>query len=72
MPCTVNHTIGIIGGRFMPIAIYNLLSSTKRYSELKRLIPAITGKMLIQHLKELEVHRPILRKALPVVPPVIK
>ena len=71
MQCNVNYTLGRIGGRCMPIAIYNLLSSTKRYSEFKRLIPAINGKMLIQHLKELEVHKLILRKLLPVGPPVV-
>jgi len=72
MQCNVNYTLVRIGGRCMPIAIYNLLSSTKRYSELKRLIPAITGKMIIQHSKELEVHNLILRKLLPLVPPVVE
>jgi DNA-binding HxlR family transcriptional regulator len=36
---------------------------------LKRAIPAITEKMLIQTLKELEADDIINRKAMPVVPP---
>lgn len=70
--CPVTYTLEKIGGRWKPIIIYNLLSGTKRYSELKRLIPAITEKMLIQHLKELEVHNLVQRKALPVVPPFVE
>ena len=70
--CPVTYTLGKIGGRWKPIIIYNLLSGTKRYSELKRLIPAITEKMLIQHLKELEVHNLVIRKSLPVVPPYVE
>ena len=70
--CPVTYTLGKIGGRWKPIIIYNLLSGTKRYSELKRLIPAITEKMLIQHLKELEVHNLVQRRSLPVVPPFVE
>jgi DNA-binding HxlR family transcriptional regulator len=36
---------------------------------LKKAIPNISEKMLIQHLKELEADKLILRKAMPVVPP---
>lgn len=37
--------------------------------KLKKGIPAITEKMLIQSLKELEADELIILKALPVVPP---
>lgn len=67
--CPVTFTLDKIGGRWKPIIIYNLLDGTKRYSELKKAIPAITEKMLIQHLKQLEDDKLIQRKALPVIPP---
>jgi DNA-binding HxlR family transcriptional regulator len=67
--CPVTYTLSKIGGRWKPIIIYNLLSGTKRYSELKKLIPAITEKMLIQHLKELEADQLVHRQAMAVVPP---
>jgi DNA-binding HxlR family transcriptional regulator len=70
--CPVTYTLDKIGGRWKPIIIYNLLSGTKRYSELKKLIPAITEKMLIQHLKQLEADNLVHRKALPVVPPFVE
>ncbi|KAF0200030.1 MAG: hypothetical protein FD170_3824 [Bacteroidetes bacterium] len=70
--CPVTYTIEKIGGRWKPLIIYNLLSGKKRYSELRRLIPAITEKMLIQQLKQLEADKLIERKALPVVPPFVE
>jgi len=70
--CPVTYTLGKVGGRWKPIIIYNLLSGKKRYSELRRLIPAITEKMLIQQLKQLETDKLIERKALPVVPPFVE
>ncbi len=70
--CPVTYTLEKIGGRWKPIIIYNLLSGTKRYSELKKLIPAITEKMLIQHLKQLEADNLVHRRALPVIPPFVE
>jgi DNA-binding HxlR family transcriptional regulator len=70
--CPVTYTLGKIGGRWKPIIIYNLIGGTRRYSELRRLIPAITEKMLIQQLKQLEADGLIQRKALPVVPPFVE
>jgi DNA-binding HxlR family transcriptional regulator len=70
--CPVTYTLDKIGGRWKPIIIYNLMSGTKRYGELKRLIPAITEKMLIQHLKQLEADNLVKRIALPVIPPYVE
>ena len=67
--CPVTFTLNKIVGRWKPLILYNLVSGKKRYSELKRSIPDITEKMLIQHLKELEQDQLILRESLPVVPP---
>ena len=67
--CPVTFTVNKIGNRWKPIIINQLLSGTKRYGELKKAIPAITEKMLIQNLKELETDKLIVRIARPVVPP---
>jgi len=70
--CPVTYTLEKIGGRWKPIIIYNLFGGIKRYSELRKLIPAITEKMLIQHLKQLEADNLVHRKALPVIPPFVE
>jgi len=67
--CPVTYVMEKIGGYWKPIILYHLSTNDKRYSELKRAIPAITEKMLIQHLKQLENDGLVIRTAKPVVPP---
>jgi len=67
--CPVTFTLNKIGGRWKPLVINRLLTGPKRYGELKRAIPAISEKMLIQSLKELEADGIINRLAQPVIPP---
>jgi DNA-binding HxlR family transcriptional regulator len=69
--CPVTYVMGKIGGYWKPIILFNLLSGRKRYGELRKSIPAITEKMLIQHLKQLEADGLVIRKAKPVVPPFV-
>lgn len=69
MVCPVSYVMNKIGGHWKPIILYYLLSGPKRYGELKRLIPAVTEKMLIQHLKQLQEDHLINRKAEDIVPP---
>jgi len=67
--CPVTFTISKIGGRWKPLILYNLRNGKRRYNELRKEIPGITEKMLIQHLKQLEQDKLVLRESLPVVPP---
>ncbi len=67
--CPVTYTLEKIGGRWKALIIYQLISGPKRYGELRKSIPAVTEKMLIQNLKELEQDNLISRTVRPVVPP---
>jgi DNA-binding HxlR family transcriptional regulator len=69
--CPVTYVMGKIGGHWKPIILYHLLAGSKRYSELRKAIPAITEKVLIQHLKQLENDGLLQREARPVVPPFV-
>lgn len=69
--CPVTYVMEKIGGYWKPIILYHLTQGEKRYSELKRAIPAVTEKMLIQHLKQLEADKLVVREARPVVPPFV-
>ncbi len=71
MHCPVTYVMNRIGGHWKPIILYQLINGPKRYSELKRAIPSVTEKMLIQHLKQLEADKLVIRKAEPVVPPFV-
>lgn len=67
--CPVSYVMNKLGGYWKPIILFQLIEGPKRYSELKKAIPTITEKMLIQHLKQLQEDNLIIRKAEPVVPP---
>jgi len=69
--CPITFVMEKIGGYWKPIILYQLLTGSKRYSEIRKAVPGITEKVLIQQLKQLEADQLLLRKALPVVPPYV-
>jgi len=69
--CPVAYLMDKIGGHWKPIILFQLMNGAKRYSEIKRAIPEITEKMLIQHLKQLQEANLVIRDASPVIPPVV-
>ena len=52
--CHVETAIRVIGGKWKPWILWHLYDGIRRYGELRRLTPGITGKMLAQQLRELE------------------
>lgn len=67
--CPVKLTAEIIGGKWKPLILFYLEDKTRRFSELQRLIPGSTKKMLTKHLRELEHDEVIHRKVFAQVPP---
>lgn len=64
-------TLDVIGDKWKPLILWHLLGKPKRYSELRRAIPDITEKMLIQQLRELEQDCIIVREVRSEKPPVV-
>lgn len=67
--CAIEKTLGMIVGKWKTVLLWHLSSGKKRYGELKKLIPAVSEKMLIQSLRELESDMLVIRKVYPEVPP---
>ena len=67
--CPVTRTLRVLSGRWKPLILYNLYGGPRRFNELRRRIPAITQRMLTQHLRELETDGVITRQVFAVVPP---
>ncbi|SMF84903.1 transcriptional regulator, HxlR family [Paenibacillus uliginis N3/975] len=65
----VEATLEVIGGKWKPVILFHLTFGKKRNNEFMNLIPAITQKMLTQHLRELEEEGVILRISYNQVPP---
>lgn len=67
--CGLNATLRIISGKWKPLVLFFLRTGPKRYGELKRLIPGVSDKVLIQSLKDLEADRVLARNDYKEVPP---
>ena len=70
--CPVEATLELIGGKYKALILWHLSEQTLRYSELKKLLPNATAKMLTQQLRELEAHNLLHREVFPVVPPKVE
>lgn len=68
----VEATLDVIGGKWKPIILCNLCQQPLRTSELKRKIPGISQKVLIQQLHELNDSQIINRKIYNQVPPKVE
>jgi DNA-binding HxlR family transcriptional regulator len=64
----VERALKVIAGRWKPVILYYVFSGPKRLSELKRMMPEITQKVLIQQLREMEEHGLVRREIFAEVP----
>jgi len=67
--CGLDATLRIISGKWKPLVLFFLRGGPKRYGELKRMIPGVSDKVLIQQLKDLEADRVLARTDYKEVPP---
>lgn len=67
--CAMDVTMDYIGGKWKTVVLWYLRKDRKRFSELKKLIPNITEKMLSIQLKSLEKDGIVKRKLYREVPP---
>jgi len=70
--CPVEAALDSIGGKWKAVILFRLLEGTKRFNELKRLMPKITQRMLTNQLRELEADGLIHREVYPQVPPKVE
>ena len=66
--CPVESTVALIGGKWKPYVLFNLLDGSKRFSELKRIIPKVSDRMLTRALRELADDELITRQVIAQVP----
>ena len=67
--CSVEATLDVMGGKWKGVILFRLLGGTKRFNELRRLLPEVTQRILTLQLRELEevgiVHREVYKEVPP-------
>lgn len=68
--CSVELTLRLIGGKWKTLILWELMiEPTLRHGELKRRMPGVTAKMMVQQLRELEADGLLTRTVYPEIPP---
>lgn len=71
--CEKELTFAVIGGKWKLVLLWSLgMEGTKRFSDLRRIIPQVSHKTLTSQLRQLEEDRLIMRTIYPVVPPKVE
>lgn len=66
--CSVEATVKVAGGKWKALIIYYLLTGTKRFGELGKLIGGVSQRSLTLQLRELEADGVVSREILPRFP----
>jgi DNA-binding HxlR family transcriptional regulator len=70
--CGLETVLALIGGKWKMLILYHLCHGPRRFGELRRLLPGISEKMLIQDLRQMEESGLLLRKDYQEVPPKVE
>lgn len=68
----VEAALDELGGKWKPLILYVLIEGKLRFSEIDKLLPSITQRMLTKQLRELEKDNLIHRKVYAEVPPKVE
>jgi DNA-binding HxlR family transcriptional regulator len=66
--CPVKAAIDVIRGRWKPSIMRELRDGTKRFSELRAALPAVTGQILSVQLRQLEADEIVTRTVYAEIP----
>ncbi|MBC8104156.1 MAG: helix-turn-helix transcriptional regulator [Cytophagales bacterium] len=69
--CPVEAALEAIGGKWKPVILWHLSHGELRFGALKRAIPRVTEKVLIEQLRQLERSGVVARAVVETIPPAV-
>ena len=70
--CPMSACMSLLGGVWTPEIVWNLSEGPRRFSELRRVMPAISAKVLSGRLKDLGARGVLSRAVLGTTPPSVE
>lgn len=70
--CSLEAGMDVLGGKWRSLVLWHILQEKLRFSQLQKILPGISKKVLSEHLKVLEKNALIIRKVYPTVPPSVE
>ncbi|RYX83207.1 transcriptional regulator [bacterium] len=69
--CPVEAALDVMGGKWKPVILWHLSQREHRFGELRRAIPRVSEKVLIEQLRQLEKSGVVARDVKETVPPTV-
>jgi DNA-binding HxlR family transcriptional regulator len=71
--CGIDAAMDVVTGKWKSLILWELAAhGTRRFGELRRGLPGVSEKMLVQHLREMEADGLVHREVYPQVPPKVE
>lgn len=70
--CSLEAGIDLLGGKWRSLIIWHLSKETLRFSQIQKIVPGISKKVLSEHLRYLEKNEMIIRTVYPTIPPQVE
>lgn len=67
--CSLEATMDVLGGKWRSLILWHLIQEDLRFSQVQKIVPGISKKVLSEHLRVLEKNDLIIRIVFPEVPP---
>ena len=67
--CPVRATVDVLSGKWKVSILWHLSFGSRRFAEIRDLLPGVSEKVLTAQLRDLEANRVVKRTVSPSVPP---
>jgi len=70
--CSLEAAMDVLGGKWRSLILWHLMKEKLRFSQVQKIVPGISKKVLSEHLRILEKNELVIRTVYPTVPPSVE